>query len=108
LATRLLNTILRSSCLFGTTETLEFKSPDSDFKRFVKDKLDDFQATAFEVNGALDQKFDFVINSKPSFFGIMTNEIGSAAENHHIPILHPEEIRGVRMNAKTMGALGEG
>jgi hypothetical protein len=37
----------------------------------------------------------------------MTNEIGSAAENHHITIFHPEEIRGVLMDLKTMGALGE-
>ena len=64
-----------TSLLFGTAKTLEFNSPDSGFKRFVKDKLDDFQATAFQVNGALDPKFDLVINSKPPFFGIMTNEI---------------------------------
>jgi hypothetical protein len=94
-----------SSLLFGTAKTLEFNSPDSGFKRFVKNKLDDFQATTFKVNGALDPKFDFVINTEPTFFGIMTNEIGSAAENHHIPIFHPEEICGVRMDSKTMGAL---
>jgi hypothetical protein len=95
-----------TSLFFGTAKTLELDISDMGLKLFIKDKLDDFQATAFQVNGALDPKFDLVINSKPPFFGIVTNEIGFAAKNHYITIFDPKEICGVRMNSKMMGALG--
>jgi hypothetical protein len=62
--------------------------------------------SVFQVNGALYPKFDIVIYSKPSFPGIMANEIGVSAQNNHITIFHPEEIRGVRMDLKTVGAMG--
>jgi ATP-dependent phosphoenolpyruvate carboxykinase len=95
-----------TSLFFGTAKTLELDVSDMGRKLFIKDEFNDLQASVFKVNGALHPKFDLVINSKPPFFGIMTNEIGFAAKNHYITILDPKEICGVRMNLKMMGALG--
>jgi hypothetical protein len=61
--------------LFGTAKTLEFDSPDPCFKRFIKDKLDDFKATGFKIDGTFYPKFNFIIQPKTSLLGIMTNKI---------------------------------
>jgi len=91
---------------FRTAKTLELDVSDVGRKLFIKDELNDLQDSAFKVNGALHPKFDLVINSKPPFFGIMTNEIRFATKNNHITIFHVKEICGVGMNSKMMGARG--
>ena len=95
-----------ASLFFRTAKTLELDVSDMDRKLFIKDELNDLQAFAFKVNSALHPKFDLVINSKPPFFGIMTNEIRFAAKNNHITIFHVKEICGVGMNPKMMGVRG--
>jgi hypothetical protein len=98
--------IQNASLFFGAAKALEFDAADMGCLFFVKDEFDGLLAAAFKVNGALYPKFDLVIHPKAPFFGVMVNEIGTVAQNNHIAIFHPKEIRGVRMNFKSVGALG--
>jgi hypothetical protein len=90
----------------GAAKALEGDAADMAGKLFVKDQLEDLQASVFQINCALDPKFDIVIDSKPSFLGIVTNEIGAVAKNNHITIFDAKEIRGVGMNLKVVDARG--
>ncbi|MDX2454107.1 hypothetical protein [Desulfosarcina sp.] len=100
------NQIQNASLFSGAAKALEGDAADMARKLFVKDQLEDLQVSVFQINGALDPKFDIVIDSKPSFPGIMANEIGAIAKNNHITIFDAEEIRGVGMNLKAVGAMG--
>jgi hypothetical protein len=95
--------VKNAGLLFRTSKTLKFNAPDTSHKTFVKYKFHDLQAAVSQINGSLDPKLDLIIQAKSQLLGIMANEIGFSAEDHHIVIFHTEKVRCVLMYSKTTG-----
>ena len=98
---------IQNASLFSwAAKALERDPADMAGKLFVKNQLKNLRVSVFQIDGALHPKFDIVIDSKPSFLGIMANEIGITAKNNHITKFHPEEIRGVCKDLEAVGTMG--
>ena len=100
--------IQNAGLFFRAAKALEGDVADMAGKFFEKDQLQNFWVSGFQMNGTFNPKFDIVIDSKPSFLGIMTNEIGAVTNNNHIPVVDPEKIRGVCMDLKALPVMGLG
>jgi hypothetical protein len=74
----------------------------------MKNHFYEFPVAPFQVNSSLHPMLDFVIQSKSTLFGVMTDQKRGIVQNEYIAVLHPEEITGIGMNPKTSGIMTGG
>jgi hypothetical protein len=94
-----------TSLLLRTAKTFKLDVPHMSHKLFVKDKLNDLQATVLKINGAFDPELDFIVESESLLLGIVANEVGLSFQDNHVVIFHTKKISGIRVNPEASGDL---